>query len=84
MIVARLHAADEEEDLAIDTGNDVYLGTAPFPGDVVLTAAGQKVRVIRRLFVDHGEPQRMSPPLKYTPKHVDMELDVRLVGECDG
>jgi hypothetical protein len=73
MIVARLRPVDDNG--AIDVSSHVYLTVAPFPGDIVLTAADQKVRVIRRTIIDHGP---------HGSNYVDLELDARLVGEHDG
>lgn len=64
---------------AIDTSAHVYLGCAPFPGDIILTAANQKVRIIRRVFVDHGSEQAAKDP-----RYADLELYVRMEDDVDG
>lgn len=77
MIIARLCPVDPES--VIDASSYVYLAAAPFPGDIVDTKAGQRVRVIRRTFIDHGPPN-----LVRAADYVDLMLNVRMVGEKDG
>jgi len=74
VIVAKLHPVDRKDD--IDTSAHVHLCGEPFPGDIVITAAGERVRVIRREFIDHGQDKN--------ERYVDLILDVRLVAHYDG
>ena len=78
MIIASLHTIDEHSD--VDCRSHVYLGGIPFPGDLVSTACGQLVRVIRRTFIDHGVAERYRTPGAF----VDVELTVRKVTPTDG
>lgn len=56
----------------VSTANEpagrVYLSTAPFPGDVIRTAAGAEFLVLRRTFLDlgpdTGAENRLSLELK--------------------
>ena len=78
MIIASLHTVDPNSD--VDTRDHIYLGEAPFPGDLVSTARGQLVRVIRRTFIDHGKAEKNTGPGSF----VDVALTVRKVAEHDG
>ena len=78
MIIASLHTVDPNSN--VDTRDHVYLGEAPMPGDLVSTARGQVVRVIRRTFMDHGKAEKHTGPGSL----VDVALTVRLLGPHDG
>lgn len=60
----------------IDTSAHLYLAESPFPGDIIITAADQRVRVIKRTWIDHGSAQGSNL--------VDLELQVRMVNNVDG
>jgi hypothetical protein len=76
VIIAQLATTDPGS--AVDTSRPIYLSDTPFPGDTVLTAGKQRVRVIRREFLDHGRQE------KEQWANVDVLLMVRMVGPCDG
>ena len=56
MIIASLHTVDPHS--SVDSSNHVYLAEIPSPGDIVITANGQRVRAIRREFLDHAEAEK--------------------------
>jgi len=76
VIVARLTTTDPGS--SVETEKPIYLAETPFPGDTILTAGKQRVRVIRREFLDHGRQE------KEQWHNVDVLLLVRMVGPCDG
>lgn len=74
MITAKM--VPTNPDSVIDTSAHLYLASAPFPGDTIITAANQRIRVIKRTWVDHGSAQGSN--------YVDLELHVRMVNSVDG
>ena len=72
MIIAMLTTTRPGDDALTDV--PIYLAETPAPGDTVLTAAKQRVRVLRREFLDHGRQE------KEQWANVDVLLHVRAVG----
>ena len=69
MIIADLLLIDDDR----VAPSRVYLAAAPFPGDVIATAQGGRVMVIRRTFLDLG------PDTDSTAERLSITLEVRPV-----
>ena len=67
MIIADLLLIDDER----AAPSRVYLAAAPFPGDIIATARGGRVMVIRRTFLDLG------PDSASTSERLSINLEVR-------
>ena len=70
MIIAQL--ASRDGDVETPMGN-AYLAETPFPGDVIDTADGRSLTVIRRIFLDFGSDYTSDPRI------VSVRLIVRTV-----
>lgn len=70
MIIAQLIKRDGE---AENPAGTAYLSETPFPGDLIATADGQNLIVIRRIFLDLG------PDYDGDPRTVSVRLIVRVV-----
>ena len=71
MIIAQLVSRDGDAETQLP--NNAYLSETPFPGDLIATADGKNLVVIRRIFLDFGSDYTNDPRI------VSVRLIVRTV-----